>query len=1052
MKLRYLILCLTLLPLGVNAQLDNASTTGAADYFQPLKWRNIGPFRGGRSVAACGVIGDPATYYMGTTGGGLWKTNDAGHRWENISDGYFKTGSVGAVAVADSDPATVYVGMGEHAPRGVMTTYGDGVYKSTDAGKTWQHLGLELTRHIANVRIHPTNPDVVYVAAQGALHGPSAERVVYKSTDGGKTWEKVLYVNEDTGCAHLIIDPSNPRILYAAMWEHRRLPWQVVSGGPGSGIYKSTDSGATWTKLEKGLPEELGKMSLAVSAANPEKIYALIESDSEKEQGGLFVSTNAGGSWRRVSKDHRLVQRAWYYVEVFADPQNENTVYVLNSPVLKSTDGGKSWQRMGYTHSDQHDLWINPHNSENVIVANDGGAGISFDGGKHWSPQDNVPSGQFYRLNVDNHFPYRIYAGQQDNSSVRIDSRNLSGRSITERQWTYSAGGESAFLAFDPDNPRYVLGGSYQGTLEALDSETGEGRRIMAAPQQYLARDAKDMRYRYNWNAPVIWSQHEPNTFYHAAQVLLKTQDMGKSWTEASPDLTRNEVEKQGKGGAPYTNEGAGGENYGTISYVAESQHEAGVIWVGSDDGLVHITKDNGDSWENVTPKGLEECLINAIEVSPHDPGTAYIATTRYKFNDFRPGLYKTTDYGQSWTKIDKGIPEGAYTRVVREDPVRKDLLVAGTELGIYISFDGGRVWEAFQLNLPNTPVTDVLLKHDDIIVATQGRAFWILDDLELVRQYEGPKNTFTLYDIQPTMRLAAGSPMNGNISNFDGMGSGAGVNPASGVVIYYELPEELGDQELTMEIMDLGNGGLLRSYSSKKDDAHQSYAGGPSAERVLPRKAGLNRFVWDMREKPAIGTPKVYIEGSYRGGLADPGRTYTIVLRLGEETIKREGVKILPHPDHEIKNPNAYRDQANFIRLVTARITEMHEAVNALQKVKERLETVSEELDQDQQEVHARSQELLSQIEAWDAKMVQRKSQAYDDVINFPNGLTAEYFFLKGQADSNIPNMTEPMYERLKELDAIWEPLQQEYQQIWDEKIPAMERQLRDAGVGILR
>ena len=941
--------------------------------------------------------------------------------------------------------------MGEHAPRGVMTTYGDGVYKSMDAGKTWQHLGLELTRHIANVRIHPTDPDIVYIAAQGALHGPSPERGVYKSTDGGQSWEKVLYVDEDTGCAHLIMDPSNPRILYAAMWEHRRLPWQMVSGGPGSGIYKSIDSGKTWTKLEKGLPKELGKMSLAVSAANPEKIYALVESDSEQEQGGLFVSQNAGTSWSRVSKDHRLVQRAWYYLEVFADPQNENTVYVLNSPVLKSTDGGKSWQRMGRTHSDQHDLWINPHNSDNLIVANDGGAGISFDGGKHWSGQDNMPTGQFYRLNVDNHTPYRIYAGQQDNSSVRIASRNLNGYGITERNWTYSAGGESAFLAFDPDNPRYVLGGSYQGTLEALDSETGEGRRIMASPEQYLAREAKDMRYRFNWNAPVIWSQHEPNTFYHAAQVLLKTQDMGKSWTEASPDLTRNEKEKQGKGGAPYTNEGAGGENYGTISYVMESPHEAGVIWVGSDDGLVHITKDNGENWSNVTPKGLPECLINAIEVSPHEPGTAYIATTRYKFNDFQPGFFKTTNYGETWTKINQGIPDGAYSRVVREDPVRKDLLVAGTERGIYLSFDGGSSWEPFQLNLPSTPVTDVMLKHDDIIVATQGRAFWILDDLELIRQYEGPKNKLHIYIPADPMRISAGSPMDGDLSSFTGMGGSSGVNPASGLVIYYELPEDIGNEPLQLHIMD-GYGGIHRVFSSQADSTFVSYAGGPSPKAVLPRKPGLNRFVWNLRQPTLKGAPKAYIEGSYRGARFAPSPApYALNFILGEQEKYYYGVNILEHPEMDFSY-EAYKEQNIFLATVSDRIDDMHDNVNQLQAVKERLSTLLPTLTKDHAEEHKVAKDLLAKIDTWDAKIVQRKSQAYDDVINFKNGLSAEYFFLKGQADSLIPNITEPMRERLKELDALWEPLQKEFQQIWEQDIQNLEQQLHDAGVGILR
>ena len=618
-------------------------------YLKVVKWRNIGPSRGGRSVASSGVVNDPLTYYMGTTGGGVWKTDDAGNNWYNISDGYFKTGSVGAVAVSESDPNVVYVGMGEHAPRGVMTSYGDGVYKSTDAGKTWTKLGLDLTRHIAGISIHPSNPDIVYVAAQGALHGASEERGVYKSTDGGKTWKKVLYVDNNTGCADLKMDMTNPRILYAAMWDHRRLPWEVRSGGPGSGLYKSTD-GETWKKIQKGLPKELGKIGVDVSRSNPQKLYALVESDTQKEQGGLFVSEDAGDSWSRVSKDHRLTQRAWYYIEVFVDPQNENTVYVLNAPGLKSVDGGRTWTRISGTHGDYHHLWINPKNGQNMIVSNDGGGAVSFNGSKTWSTQNNQPTAQFYRVNADNLFPYNIYGGQQDNTSVKIASRSTKGPSITEREWSYSAGGESAFIAFDPENPVTVLGGSYQGTIEVMNAETGESQGIMVSPVQYLAMAPKNMKYRFNWNAPIIHSVHAKGTFYHAGNRVFKTTDLGKTWQVISEDLTRHDTSKMNFSGVPYTNEGAGGENYGTIAYLAESPHEAGLLYAGSDDGLVHITRDGGKTWTNITPSGLGEALINSIEISPHDKGTAYMATTRYKFNDFTPALYKTTNYGKSWT------------------------------------------------------------------------------------------------------------------------------------------------------------------------------------------------------------------------------------------------------------------------------------------------------------------------------------------------------------------------------------------------------------------
>lgn len=611
-------------------------------------------------------------------------------------------------------------------------------------------MGLEATQHIARIVIHPTNPDVVYVAAQGALYGPNKERGIYKSTDGGEHWKKVLFVNKLTGCSELSMDANYPEIMYAAMWHHQRKPNIVISGGEGSGMYKSLDGGENWFKIEKGLPKEKGKMAVSVSPANSNKVYAVVESDSDKDKGGLFVSNDAGKSWNMASGDNRLVQRAWYYTEVFTDPNDENTVYVMSAPALRSIDGGKTWETLSGTHGDYHDLWINPDNSNNMVIANDGGAAISFNYGKTWSSQDIMPTAQFYRISVDNLFPYNIYGGQQDNTSVRIASLSVGRSGITEQDWTYAAGGESAFLAFDPDNPRYVLGGSYLGTIEALDMHSKASTKIMAAPIQYLGREARNMKYLYNWNAPIIRSQHEPETFYHCAQLVLRTRDMGVTWEEISPDLTRNMDDKQGKGGGPYTNEAVGAENYGTIAYMIESPHEKGVFWTGSDDGLVHITKDNGVTWQNVTPKGLKECLVNAIEVSPHNPAIAYIATTRYKFDDHTPALYKTTDYGTTWANISSGIPNGSFTRVVREDSNRKDLLYAGTENGVYISWNGGKSWETLQLNLPKTPITDLKVHRGNLVVATSGRSFWVLDDLSALQQYEPLNNELKI--LRPMM------------------------------------------------------------------------------------------------------------------------------------------------------------------------------------------------------------------------------------------------------------------------------------------------------------
>ena len=1019
------------------------------NFFKPVKWRNIGPFRGGRSVTATGVVGNPTTYYMGTTGGGLWKTEDMGTSWANISDGFFKTGSVGAIAVAETDPNIIYVGMGEHAVRGVMTHHGDGVYKSTDAGKTWKKMGLEQSQHIARIVIHPKDPNTVFVAVQGALYSKSSQRGIFKSTDGGATWKNVLYVDEKTGCAELSMDMNNPTILYAAMWEHGRLPWKVISGGPGSGLYKSTDGGEHWEKMQEGLPREMGKMAISVCRSNSEKVYALIESDSDKELGGLFVSNNAGKSWSRVTNDHRLVQRAWYYIELFTDPMNDQVIYVLSAPALRSNDGGKTWENLSGTHGDYHDLWINPHNSKNMVIANDGGAAVTVNKGKTWSTQSNMPTAQFYRINVDNQFPYRIYGGQQDNTSVSIASREFASGGITTASWTWSAGGESAFLAFDPDDPRYVLGGSYQGTIEVLDMKAKAGTNIMAAPIQYLGRDAKDIKYRYNWNAPIIWSKHEPGTYYHGAQYLLRTTDMGKTWKEVSPDLTRNEKEKQGKGGGPYTNEAVGAENYGTLSYVMESPHEKGVIWTGSDDGLVHITKDGGGHWQNVTPAGLQECLINAIEVSPFDKATAYIATTRYKFNDHTPGLYKTTDYGKTWTKINNGLPANAFTRVVREDNKRKDLLFAGTELGVFISWDGGREWMPFQLNLPVTPITDLRIHQDDLIAATSGRSFWILDDLTLIRQYKKETGSFAIYQPEDVYLVNGYSELDETDEDFSGTNRFRGVNPSTGIVLYYQLPEVKATEQLVLEIKD-AQGNIVRSFTTKPDSTYKRYDGGPSAEPLLSAKKGLNRFVWNLRHPTMPGVPGVYIESSYSGHKASPGK-YRFSLKLGTQELTATA-SILANPLYAT-DAAAYNEYHLLMSSMEKELAVMHRMVNTLYSKKQQLESLLSTLPADSkyETIKKEGQLLAQQLKAWDEEMVQRKSKAYDDVENFPNKFTANYMFLINQTESDIPKVNQPSLDLLKELTAEWIGLKKRADEILDKQIPAFNTMLWQAGVGAI-
>ena len=953
---------------------------------------------------------------MGITGGGVWKTEDAGQNWFNISDGYFKTGSVGSVAVAESDPNVVYVGMGEHAPRGVMTSYGDGVYRSNDAGKTWQHLGLEMTRHIANVVIHPTNAEVVYVAAQGALNGPSKERGIYKSDDGGKTWKHVLYVDENSGCADLNMDPNNPRILYAAMWDHRRLPWAVQSGGKGSGLYKSTDGGETWFKIQNGLPNELGKMSVSVSKANSNKVYALVESDTEKEQGGLFVSNDAGDSWNRVSKEHRLISRAWYYIEVFADPVDENTVYVMSAAGLKSTDGGKTWTNISGTHGDYHQLWINKSDNQNMVIANDGGAAVTFNGGKVWSAQNNQPTAQFYRINVDNLFPYNIYAGQQDNTSVKIASRNTSGGSITERQWSYSAGGESAFLGFDPNDPRYVMGGSYQGTIELLDTHTGEGVGVMIHPVQYQALQPKHMKYRFNWNAPILYSKHEKGVYYHAGNHLFKTRDMGKSWEVISPDLTTHDTAKMGLSGYPYTNEGAGGENYCTITYVMESDKENGVIYTGSDDGLVHVTRDGGKSWINITPKDLGEAVVNAIEVSPHDPATVYVAAHKYKLNDFTPFAYKSNDYGKTWTKIVNGIPYGACVRVVREDDAKKGLLYAGTETGLYISYDDGANWMNFQRNLPVTPITDLKVHKNNLIAATQGRSFWVLDELQPIRSFDpSALGKLSLLPIPEVHRISGYSIFDSNGEEKAKYPITTASNPATGAVLYYQLPDSV--KSLTIDIKNQ-NGEVVRSLSNKpkSSNSNNSFRNEP----VLTTKKGLNRFAWNLRRQGMPTIDNVYIEGSYAGRKIVPG-TYTVTLTA--DGVQQSTTLVLKADPRINASAADFASQDELLAKLEQDVTDIHVAVTRMRGLSKQIKDMVKLIEQDnaKSDVVSMGNAIVKKMSVWEEKLIQPKSQAYDDVINFVNKLSANIIFVHGELNGTIPYVTSGQKARYAELHAEW-------------------------------
>ncbi len=1010
-----------------------------ADAYAGLEFRNIGPFRGGRSNAVTGVPGHPLRYYFGGVGGGVWQTDDAGQNWHNITDGQLHTSSIGAIAVAPSDVNVIYVGTGEHAVRGVMTSAGDGMYRSTDAGKTWTHLGLEDSRHIAEIRIHPSNPELVYVAVQGALHGDSETRGIYRSKDGGQHWEKILYVDNTTGAADLSMDPTNPRILYAGMWEHRRFPWAVKSGGPGSGLYKSTDGGDHWERLTEGLPDTLGKVAIDVSPANPERVFANVEAAGKK--GGVYRSDDAGKTWSQVNSDRVTVARAWYYIEIFADPVDQNTVYVLNAPVLKSIDGGKSFRTIPNPHGDQHHLWINPANNQNMILANDGGACISFNGGGSWSTQENQPTAQFYRVIADEQFPYKIYGGQQDNSAIEITSRTRGG-GITWKDWRSTAGGESAFIAFDdPKNPRYVYGGSYQGNISVYDNQTGTEKDIMAYPVAGLGTLAKKMRYRFNWNAPIVAQPQNPSVLYHGGNVVLRSTDKGNSWQAISQDLTRNDTTKQEAGGYPFTNEGAGGENYNTISYLVASPHAAGDLWVGTDDGLVWRTTDEGASWTNITPANIGEVLINAIEVSPHDANTAYLAVTGYKFNDFRPAMYVTTDGGKTWTNRVDGIAPESFVRVVREDPGHKGLLYAGTEQGLYVSFNGGTAWEAFQLNLPVSPILDLTIRDNDLIVATSGRAFWILDDLSAVQQSNGAlEESVILFEPKPTYRY--------NLSGGGGRERG-GDNPAPGIVFDYYLPQEMDTTELKMEIL-AADGTVLRSYSNQKAKGFKTWPGGPPAPQVIPAKEGVNRFNWDLRREQLPAVDDVFILGDYRGGIVPPG-TYTLRLSAPTDTLTVPA-ELLPDPTLDA-TPEDYAAQQSILRAVEVMVKDIHGSVNRMRKVKGQLESLNGLLQEfeNTEELMAAGKSIIDQITAWEENLIQPDQKTFQDVINFPNQLNAELMNLKSRVDGAVPGATAGAKLRLADLRSVWSLHQAALQRIISEEVAGFNATYKEMGLPAL-
>ena len=1034
----FLIVFLLFTPLAQSQKKKKSykKTVKLNETFNNLNWRNIGPFRGGRSVTSEGVVKEPSTFYMGSTGGGIWKTEDNGMHWKNISDGFLKTGTVGAIAVSESDPNVVVVGMGEHAARGVMTSMGDGVYKSDDAGLTWNHIGLDYSRHIANVEIHPSNPDLFYVAVQGAQYGPSNERGIYRTKNGGNTWEKVLYVSDITGAASLSMDKNNPRILYAAMWQHERLPWQMKSGGEKSGLFKSTDGGDNWTKLEKGLPEVIGKAGISVSRANSNIVYANIE--AEGTQAGVYRSDNGGTTWKQVNKDRVTVARSWYYMEVFADPQDENIVYVLNAPVLKSIDKGVTFKPVPTPHGDNHHLWIHPEDNKIMINSNDGGANVSTNGGKSWSTQQNQPTSQFYRVIADAQVPYHVYGGQQDNSAIGIKSRDQD-RGIDWKDWYSVSGCESAFLAFDSKNPKVVYGGCYQGIIQRWNRATKSSKDIKEYPELALGNAPNSFKYRYNWNAPIISAPSDPNIIYHAGNVVFKTKNGGTDWEVISPDLTRNNKIQQVPGGTPFTNEAAGGENYNTLMSLVASPHDPNVLWAGSDDGLIHLTRDGGKTWINSTPKGLKEGIINSIEVSPHNPETAYAVVMRYKFMDLKPYIYKTADYGKNWDLITDGIEgEHSFVRVVREDPKVPGLLYAGTETGFYISLNDGKYWESFQNNLPIVPINDLYIQDNDMIAATAGRSFWILDDLSPIQQI--PKDIpVHLVTPKKSYFLSSGeTPKN----------SAQGTNPKSGVYLDYYLAEVHDSLEVKIDILQGDQ--IIRSYSSQKDSLFKSWPGGPSPKTILQHKKGFNRTHWDFRREQLPSVDKVFVYGSYQGSSVAPG-IYSAKLTYGED-VKKVDIEILPNPNMEYSATD-FEAQQNLLVKIEKAIKKIHYSVSEMRDVKDQLNHYLKILNGKEKYnvIYDQALAIKKQLNAWEIKIIQPNQKTYQDIINFNNMLNAQFMHLKSFVDADDPELTQGSKQRYRDLIAIWNKYKTELDQIIDNDFKAFEKNYREAQVPLL-
>ncbi|HVF40572.1 MAG TPA: glycosyl hydrolase [Gemmatimonadaceae bacterium] len=1041
-----------------------------------LRWREIGPYRGGRSVAVAGSTNRPWEYYMGTTGGGVFKTLDGGVTWAPVTDKTFG-GTIGSIAISESNPDIVYVGTGEHPIRGNVS-HGDGVFKSTDAGRTWTYAGLGDTRHIGRIRVHPKNPDVVFVASLGHVFGPNNERGVFKSENGGKSWRRVLFQSDSAGAVELAMDATDPNVLYASFWHTYRTPWKLVSGGTGSGIFKSTDGGENWTNITRnpGLPAGmLGKIGITVSPANPKRLWALIEADS----GGVFRSDDAGATWTKTNSERNLRQRAWYYTRIFADPKDTGTVYALNVGFYRSTNGGRTFRAIPVPHSDNHDLWISPTDNNRMINGNDGGANVSFNAGRTWTEQD-FATAQFYHVTTTNHFPYRVCGAQQDNSTICGPSR--SGGGIGSTEWYAVGGGESGYIAVRPDNPDIVYAGSYGGYLSRYDHSTGEERDINPWPDNPMGHDAADAKYRFQWTYPIVISPHDPNTLYVGSSVVFRSRNEGQSFEPISPDLTRNDPRTLGSSGGPITKDQTSVEYYGTVFTIAESPLTRGVIWAGSDDGLVHVTRDNGRTWKNVTPSSMPEwSRVSIIEASHFAPGTAYVAANRYQMDDLRPYIYRTTDYGATWRLVVNGIIPTEFVRVVREDPVRRGLLYAGTERSVWVSLDDGGTWQSLRQNLPIVPIHDLAVKEGDLIAATHGRSFWILDDLSALRQMRPEITALPAHLFKPRDAYRVG--FGGGGSTGAAGGHPTGQNPPSGASVYYWL--KTPNQTVTLDFLD-ARGRVIRSFTSAQDPivardsvradsirtaradslrragvradstirsearSEETSPDGPRRTPPPPRvpnKAGLNSFAWNLRHPDASSFEGMILwAGGTQGPVALPG-AYTVRMRAGGAT-HTQNFRLLKDPRSKATQAEL-DEQFAFLMSVRDKTSQANDAIKMIRNVRAQIADRRSRIPAAQQaSFNAAATRLQAELAKPEGEIYQVRNQSGQDPLNYPIKINNKIAALSGvasSADARPTNQTREVFRRLSaELDIQLAAMNAALRQL----LPEVNRELRTANL----